>query len=128
MHLTRAFDFSSFSILIYAESEFARQLLTDMCRALRFQAVVSKRDYNASWRAFKSNPVDIVIGDIGSDEGLRFLKAVRNIETSPNALIPFIATAISTSVDVLVTNDRHMRSAADVVGTDLSVVSFSHGD
>jgi two-component system chemotaxis response regulator CheY len=99
MHLTRTFDFSSFTVLIYAESEFARQLLTDMCRALRFQAVISKRDYTASWDSFKSHPVDLVIGDIGSDEGLRFLKAVRNIETSPNALIPFIATSISTSVD-----------------------------
>jgi len=99
MHLTRTFDFSSFSVLIYAESEFARQLLTDMCRSLRFKAVVSKRDFATTWEAFKSHPIDIIIGDIASEEGLRFLKAVRNIETSPNAMIPVIATALASSLD-----------------------------
>ncbi len=99
MRLIRTFDFSSITVLIHAESEFARQLLTDMCRALRFQAVVSKRDFNTSWQAFRSNPIDIVIGDIANDEGHRFLKAVRNIEQSPNALIPFIATSIASSID-----------------------------
>lgn len=99
MHLTRTFDFSSFTVLIFAESEFARQLLTDMCRSLRFRAVISKREFNATWDAFKTNPVDIIIGDIASEEGQRFLKAVRNMESSPNALVPFIATALASSLD-----------------------------
>ena len=99
MHLTRTFDFSSFTVLIFAESEFARQLLTDMCRSLRFRAVISKREFNATWDAFKTNPVDIIIGDIASEDGHKFLKSVRNVETSPNALIPFIATAIASSMD-----------------------------
>src|SRR5215475_11860212 len=98
MHL-RTYDFSSFTVLIHAESEFARQLLTDMCRSLRFKSVISKRDFNAVWEAFKANPVDIIIGDIASDEGHRFLKTVRTSETSPNPLIPFIATAITSSLD-----------------------------
>lgn len=99
MHLTRTFDFSSFTVLIFAESEFARQLLTDMCRSLRFKAVISKRDYNSTWDSFKTNPVDIIIGDIASEQGQQFLKAVRNIESSPNAMVPFIATAIASSLD-----------------------------
>lgn len=98
MRLTRTFDFSSFTLLLFVESEFARQLLTDMCRSLHFQAVISKRDYGNAWEAFKANPVDIVFGDITSERGLQFLKAVRNIEKSPNALVPFIATSIRSSV------------------------------
>jgi DNA-binding NtrC family response regulator len=99
MRLTRKFDFSTFTILLFVESEFARQLLTDMCRSLHVQAVISKRDYTSAWDAFKANPVDIVIGDIDSERGLQFLKDARDIEKSPNALVPFIVTSIKSSVD-----------------------------
>jgi CheY-like chemotaxis protein len=98
MRLTRTFDFSSFTLLLFIESEFARQLLTDMCRSLHFNTVISKRDYANAWDAFKKNPVDIVFGDITSENGLQFLKAVRDIEKSPNALVPFIATSIKSSI------------------------------
>jgi CheY-like chemotaxis protein len=97
MRLTRTFDFSSFTLLLFVESEFARQLLTDMCRSLHFNTVISKRDYTNAWDAFKNNPIDIVFGDITSQNGLQFLKAVRDIEKSPNALVPFIATSIRSS-------------------------------
>lgn len=97
MRLTRTFDFSSFTLLLFVESEFARQLLTDMCRSVQFQSVISKRDYKAAWEAFKSNPVDIVFGDITSENGIQFLKSVRDMEKSPNALVPFIATSIRSS-------------------------------
>jgi len=98
MRLTRTFDFSSFTLLLFVESEFARQLLTDMCRALHFNLVISKRDCTTAWDAFKTNPVDIIFGDITSERGLQFLKSVRDIEKSPNALVPFIATSIKSSV------------------------------
>ena len=98
MRLTRTFNFSSFNLLLLVESEFARQLLSDMCRSLRFRSVISKRDIDSAWEAFKSNPVDIVIGDITTDRGSQFLKSVRDFEKSPNALVPFIATSISSSV------------------------------
>jgi two-component SAPR family response regulator len=111
MRLTRTFDFSSFTLLFFVESEFARQLLTDMCRSLHFNTVISKRDYANAWDAFKNNPVDIVFGDITSQNGLQFLKAVRDIERSPNALVPFIATSIRSSAGC-VANARASRAAA----------------
>ena len=99
MRLTRTFDFSSFTLLLFVESDFARQLLNDMCRSLHVKAVISKRDYASAWSAFKSNPIDIVIGDINCEHGLQFLKDARNIEKSPNALVPFIVTSIKSSID-----------------------------
>jgi CheY-like chemotaxis protein len=97
MHLKRTFDFSSFTVLIYTPSEFARSLVGDMCRALRFKSVVAKRDYDSAWLAFTSNPIDIIFGDVAAEEGCRLLKDVRNSDVSPNPHLPFIATALTSS-------------------------------
>lgn len=91
------FDFSSFSALVFSESDFARNLLSDMCRAFRFKSVVSKADPSAAWDVFKSEPIDIVVGDIATDKGLDLLKSIRNVEISPNSLVPFIAAASTSS-------------------------------
>lgn len=96
------YDFSSFTILVLAKSEFASQLLADTCRSLRPKNVLSKRSCAAAWDAFTTNPVDIIIGDIAFDEGHRFLKAVRNVESSPNALVPFIATSNASSLECVI--------------------------
>jgi CheY-like chemotaxis protein len=97
MQSSREFDFSLLNILVCAELEFARRLITDMCLSLRFNSVVSKRDFAGAWETFTTLPIDIVIGDIGSDDGMRFLKAVRNIDISPNLVIPFIAMSAASS-------------------------------
>ena len=95
--MQKQFDFSPLSVLVCAELEFARRLITDMCVSLRFSSVVSKRDYAGAWEAFTTLPIDMIIGDIGSDDGMRLLKSVRNIDTSPNLVIPFIAMSASSS-------------------------------
>ena len=93
------YNFSSFTVLVLVKSEFASQLLADTCRSLRPKTVVSKDNYVAAWDAFTTNPVDIVIGDISFEDGHRFLKAVRSVESSPNALVPFIATSNASSLE-----------------------------
>lgn len=97
MHLKRTFDFSSFTVMICTPSEFACGLMSDMCRAMRFKAVISKLDFVAAWDTFKTNPIDIMFGDVVAEDGYRLLKEVRNAETSPNPHIPYIATALAVS-------------------------------
>lgn len=97
MNLKRTFDFSSFTVLICTPSEFARELMSDMCLAMRFRSVLSKRDFGAAWDAFTKNSVDIVFGDVVEEDGFRLLKDVRTADTSPNPYTPYIATAIESS-------------------------------
>jgi len=97
MHAKRTYEFSSFTVLIYTQSEFTRELVSDMCRAMRFKTVISRSDFAGAWHAFTSTPIDITFGDVAPDEGCRLLKDIRNDEISPNPRIPFIATALASS-------------------------------
>jgi DNA-binding response OmpR family regulator len=97
MQLKRTFNFSSFTVLIHTQPEFVSSLVADMCRALRFKAVITRRDPAAAWDAFINNPVDIIFGDVASQDGLRLLRDARNTEISPNPHVPFVATAMTGS-------------------------------
>jgi DNA-binding NtrC family response regulator len=101
MQLNRTFDFSTFVVLVHSPSEFVRGLLSDMCRALHLKMVMSSRDYAGAKRALTDSPVDIIIGDISSEDGCHLLKDVRDVASSSNPHVPFIATSLKTSASCI---------------------------
>lgn len=97
MHLKCTYNFTSFTLLIHMQPEFASSLVADICRSLRFNAVIARQERAAAWNAFTNNPVDIVFGDVTAEETCQFLRDVRNTEISPNPHVPFVATAVTSS-------------------------------
>lgn len=97
MHLKCTYNFNSFTLLIHMQPEFASSLVADICRSLRFNAVIARQERAAAWSAFTNNQIDIVFGDVTAEETCQFLRDVRNTEISPNPHVPFVATAVTSS-------------------------------
>lgn len=101
------YDLNHISILLVEKHGYMRRLLRDVLRQLGIRDVRDCNNVEHAFEMFRERQADLVLTDWAPGlDGLALLKALRNMDLSPNPFVPVIVITANTE-------SRHIYEARD---------------